>query len=88
MKLIFWVYINIKVFCKLILPILVGMGTISQVANQIADALEGHSIWKYFMDCLDFLHVLGPSSKLLKVFSILVGCFEVGQKYPRHLLVE
>ena len=44
MKLIFWVYINIKVFCKLILPILVGMGTISQVANQIADALEGHSI--------------------------------------------
>ena len=42
MKLIFCVYINNKVFCKLILPILVSMGTNAQIANQIPDALEGH----------------------------------------------
>ena len=57
MKLIFCAYINNKVFCKLILPILVGMGTNAQVANQIADVLEGHYLWKDLMGCFDFLHV-------------------------------
>ena len=43
MKLIFFcVHINIKVFCKFIPPILVGVGRNVQVAYQIADALEGH----------------------------------------------
>ena len=64
----FCVHINIKVFCKFIPPILVGVGRNVQVANQIADALEGHYPWKYLMDCLEFLHVQGPSSKVLNFF--------------------
>ena len=59
-----------------------GMGTNAVAANQIADALEGHYVWKDLMDCLDFLHVEGPSSRLLKIFSILV-VLTSAKKNPR-----
>ena len=35
----FYMEINIKVICKLVLPFLVGVGRYAQIANEIAEIL-------------------------------------------------
>ena len=51
----FYTHINVKIFYKLVLPILVGVVRHVQIASQIVEFLDGQYLKKDMKDCLDFL---------------------------------
>ena len=48
--------INIEIFYTLVLKFLVGVVRHVQIANQIAELLEGQYLHKDVMNCLNILH--------------------------------
>ena len=50
--------VNVTVFYKLLLPYLQGMARHVQIANQIAEFVEGQCLKKDLIDCFDILDSL------------------------------
>ena len=73
-KLTFCIQININIICKLIPPILVGVARHFQISNQIAEFFEMQYHKKSLINCLNFLHVERPLSKISKNFLVLGKC--------------